>query len=813
MKISLQWLKKYVALEQSPEEIEKALTLLGFEVEEVIRRGLPQLPGVVVGEVLEREQHPNADRLSVCKVDVGDGQVRQIVCGAQNYKVGDRVPVALVGATLPGDFTIKAAKLRGVPSEGMMCSGREIGAGEDGAGLLILEQRPPLGQPINQVFPDGDWIFDLEITPNRADCLSHLGIARELAAYFDLDLKYPNTRYEGHPTSADHFRGLLERVKVENDEHCPLYLAHVICDVKVGPSPDWLRQALEAVGQRSINNIVDVTNYVMLELGQPLHAFDATKLEGAEIRVRFANEGEKIATLDGKERTLSARMLVIADAQQPVAIAGVMGGAGSEVDEATTDLVLEAAYFRPATVRWTSKRLGLSSDSSYRFERGVDSTGVSFAARRAIDLILETAGGKLCDPVFKIGNERSWKNEIEIQPDYIRTRCGFDIPNADLRRSLESLELMVIRENDGERGLTWTVEVPGFRNDLDRPIDLVEEVLRIHGTDKIPGGRVVAAGLVAVDDPVTEFNRAAGSYLVGQRFHECVNYTLRAKSELDWRAHSLGDELALANPLSEDQTHLRHSLLHGLLETLKFNQARGTGARHLFELGRTFTEHEGQVFEKVSVAFLISLDERNRSWLNRAGEDFYLAKSHVQCIAQLAGIDLEKLGVRAVNESNLSWQAGHSAEARGNGVTARFGLVSLPMLRALDISGTVLAGLMDIRPELLAKPRPRVRFQPFSLFPAALRDLAVIADETAAVGEIGERLRAISAEAAGSQFAVEGVQAFDVYQGKGLPEGKKSVAFSIAFRASDRTLTDDEVNAAFVKIQQGIETAGYPVRK
>ncbi len=426
MKVSYQWLKEYIDLDRSSSEIEEALTLIGFEVESVVETGLPALPNVVVGEVLSRDQHPNADRLSVCRVAVDTaGTEATIVCGAQNYKVGDRVPVALPGAILPGNFKIKASKLRGERSEGMLCSGKELGLSEDGAGLLILDQRPELGTSINEVFPDNDMVFDVEVTPNRPDCLSHVGIARELAAYFGLTLRYPEVKQNFDSFDRDG-TAIFSGVEVETDE-CPLYTAHVISGVRIGPSPDWLQSRLEAVGLRPINNVVDITNFVLMELGQPLHAFDAAKIEGRRLIVRQAGNGEKVQTLDDKERTLSERMIVIADADKPLVIAGVMGTVDAEVDDSTIDIVLESAYFRAGAVRFASKRLGLTTDSSYRFERGVDSSNLVFAAQRAADLILEIAGGHLVGPRIDVGKKPETKNEIRITREFIDQRCGFRI--------------------------------------------------------------------------------------------------------------------------------------------------------------------------------------------------------------------------------------------------------------------------------------------------------------------------------------------------------------------------------------------------
>ena len=569
MKVSLNWLKSYVPLDAAVDEVVHAITFLGFEVEGVARTGVPPLRDVVVGEVLTREKHPNADKLTVCTVDVGPaGGVKTIVCGAPNHQVGDRVPVALPGAVLPGDVVIKQSRIRGQLSDGMMCSPDELGLGGEHSGLLILEGRPALGTPINEVLPPGDVVFDLEITPNRPDGLCHLGVARELAAWFRRDLAYPPLKFTGLPARAPERRDLLSDVVVEAGEDCPLYTAHLITGVKIGPSPAWLRERLAAVGLRPINNVVDVGNYVMLETGQPVHAFDAKKIGGGRLVIRAAHAGEKLVTLDGKERVLTPRMLVIADAAKALVIAGIMGGANAEVDDTTTDLVLEVAYFKPAAIRWTARKLGLSTDSSYRYERGVDPHTLLEDAHRTIDLILETAGGQVVGPFFKVGEERPWKSEITLTPDFVRRQLGFPVADAEMKDALEALELPIVRDElTGDGRPQWTVAVPSWRGDLDRPVDLVEEILRLYGTDRIPPATVMMPGYLGEDAPVVVFNRKVADYLVGQHFHECVNYTLRSAAETGrWVSATCAQELALANPFVEDQSHLRPSLLSGLLE-------------------------------------------------------------------------------------------------------------------------------------------------------------------------------------------------------------------------------------------------------
>ncbi len=818
MKISLNWIKDYIALEASSDEIARAITFLGFEVEAILQTGAPQLDHVVVGEILTRVKHPNADKLSVCTVDVGPaGEVKTIVCGAPNCDAGNRVAVALPGAVLPGDFTIKPSKIRGQPSEGMMCAADELGMGEDHAGILLLAGNPDLGTPINQVLPEGDTVFDIEVTPNRPDCQSHLGIARELAAWFKLELNYPEIKFNGAVAETQSRPDLLNGVRVDAPLDCPLYFAHIITGIKIGPSPAWLQARLSAVGLRPINNVVDVGNYVMLEFGQPLHAFDASLLAGGKIIVRRATKGEKLTTLDDKERQLNESMLVIADADKPVVIAGIMGGENSGVSDGTTDLVLECAIFKSQTIRRTSKHLNLTSDSSYRYERGVDPHGSLEASYRAIDLILETAGGQVVGPVHKVGGDVPWQREVVVTHDYICEKLGFDIPAEDMRSAFEALEMVITREEPTERrGPAWTVSIPSWRQDVDRPIDLVEEVLRVYGTERIPTSVVTSPGLLTEDDPMVQFNRKVTDYLVGHDFHECANYTLRSGMELaSWVSQTAAKELSLDNPFVSDQSHLRPTLVMGLLDTLKLNQSRGVAVSRLCETGRVFIEHNGQNYECASVAFIIA-ETTERNWRGREAPDFYTVKHHVDALASSAGIDFTRQPLTPVTGNYFGWQQGHSALSgdMAQGWAVRFGMLNLAMVKALGIEGKVYAATFSVLPEKLASVSSRRRYKDFSLFPAALRDLALVVDVALPAAEVRKHLLKTTRSIVGDAFAIEAVELFDVYQGQGLGDDQKSLAFSLVFRASDRTLKDIEVNALFQQIQTELtNSTGYIVRK
>ncbi len=808
MKISRNWLQDYVDLTGlSDEEISAAITFLGFEVEGIESTGAPPLDKVVVGEVLSRAPHPNADRLSICDVAVGEasGGTKRIVCGAQNYQVGDRVPVALVGAVLSGDFTIKPSKIRGEASEGMMCSGKELQIGEDHSGLLILTARPEIGTPINDALPAGDVVFDIEITPNRPDCQSHLGVARELAAWFRRELTYPAMEV---PAPAAPRPDLLKGLQVAHSEDCPLYTASVIAGVKVGPSPEWMQQRLAAVGVRPINNLVDIGNYVMLEYGQPMHAFDARKLAGPEIIVRRATAGETLVTLDEKTRTLTGEMLVIADAEKAVVVAGIMGGENSGVDESTVNLVLEVAVFQRFSVRATSRALGLSSDSSYRFERGIDAHALAEATHRAIGLILKYAGGTWCGPTLRVGSEEPWQREVTVNPAWVRARLGFEVTDEEQRSALEALDLLIVRENEIDEGIEWTVRIPSWRSDLDRPIDLVEEILRVHGTAKIPATTVTAPGLLADDDPVAQYNRNVAGYLVGQNFQECVTYTLRSRPEIEaWAGAEAAGPLSLENPFLEDQSHLRSSLVGGLLDALKLNQTRGNPVTRLFETGRVFIPQKEGVVECAAVGFVIA-EAGMVTWKSRELADFYTTKRLIEVMADRAGVDLSRQPhLEDGGQAAAGWQAGqHTLQGDMRyGWSARYGMLDLAVLKSRDITGKVLAGVFAILPERLNAGGKRKRFQPFSLQPAALRDVALVVDEATAAGEVTKQVTKL-ARAAAKGFELESVDLFDVYRGKGLADGQKSLAYSLSFRAPDRTLNDKEVNEAFSILLEQIAT-------
>ena len=804
MKVSIEWLRDYVELEASSDELVDVFPMLGMEVEEVKSSGPAPMEKVVVGEVLTREKHPEADKLSVCEVKVGeDDPVAKIVCGAQNFQPGDRVPVALPGAKLPGGFKIKKSKLRGVQSEGMMCSAKELELGDDHEGLLILENRPEIGLPIHQAFGEADFVFDLELTANRGDLLGHFGVAREIAARYDKSLKLPEVFTDAPTLTAPTEKNPLRSLSVQT-ENCPLYLAWAVKGVKIGPSPEWLRQRLEAVGLRAINNVVDVTNYVLMETGQPLHAFDAAKIAGSEIIVRQATSGETITTLDEVERTLDESDMVIADAKKPLVVAGIMGSVDAEVDDSTTDLVLEAAWFRPGAVRATSRKLGLHTDSSLRFARDVDPQATRYAARRALDLILQTAGGELVAEEIQVGKPPRADRSIKLPLDFVRQNCGFPAEDEEIVSTLRRLDYGV--EETGEPG-RLLVKAPAYRSDVERPIDLVEEYLRGRGADTIPEARVSLQAVSRDDSPLFTFSERAADSLVGLGFRECVHYSLRDGKEVKaWHGPETAELLELANPLTADHTHLRASLLPGLLDALAHNRRNQNDLRRVFETGRILRPGHKGATEYLSIAFAILVQPAAREWKPEAAPDLHEAKLVAQRLLAATGVSMPRGGLRLLPAgASPAWQDGHAATAGDAAKTKSqldLGVCSLGLSRAKGVKGPVLAAELILDPVVLSKKPKTPKFQPFGAFPPANRDLALLVDADVPAEEVRQAVEQAAAQATGKAFQIEQVSVFDLFVGTGLPKGKKSIACTLRFRAPDRTLEDKEVNAAFEKAQQ-----------
>lgn len=815
MKVSYNWLKNYLSSEVDSAQLLEALPLLGFDIEETEVKGPPIMDHVVVGQVLAYEQHPNADRLRLCKVATDDnGSTHAIICGAKNFNEGDKVMVALPGAILPGDFKIKKSKLRGVASEGMLCSAKELNIGQDHDGIMILDPSTEIGTPVNAIFQDADIIFDLEITPNRVDVLSHIGVARELAARFEVAVNIP----ENSPLEEEkHFESnaLLASLTIEESSLCPEYSVVCIENVRVSESPDWLVEKLEAVGLRSVNNVVDVTNFVLHEMGQPLHAFDADKIGGKSLRVRRAKNGEKITTLDGKERILEEGMLVIADEKTPLVIAGVMGSEAAEVDVNTKSVILESAYFNASSIRKTARSLGLSTDSSYRFERGVDPLGLTYGMERATQLILETAGGHLLGNRMTIGSVNHSEMSIDFSPTKMSAFIGFEVEDAAIVSAFTALGFVVKRTDNS----LWKVTVPSYRGDLTRDVDLYEEFIRIYGTDKIPSTSNHVKGVSTQDHPIYRFNDVLAKYLSGRGFNEAFSYTLRDVKEFKYlfgESHADTVGLNLSNPLQTDQSHLRCSLIPGLLDVLTLNHSRQNFENKFFERGRVFKNYEGQLIEMVSVGFVAFSKNLNRNWLERAPFDFFEAKKIVEDLVDLIPVNVPKMVLEPIEESRF-WQANHSAQfgsIEKEKYELSVGLLNVKSLKEKwNLSETVFAGSLLLHPDLFERKHKVSKYEALSNQPASHKDLSLIVDANVLSREVQVAIERFAKKAA-EGFSCESVQIFDVYEGEGLESGKKSFAVSMTFRAKDRTLKDSEVNKAFEKIQEKVSgDTSYQIRK
>ena len=811
MKVSFQALSRHLDLAGiTAERVAEVLPMLGLEVESVTTFGLAPMPLVVVGRIVSFEKHPKADRLSVCQVDAGEGSLRQIVCGAKNFKADDLVPVALPGTVMPGGFAISVSKLRDVDSAGMMCSSEELGLGKGEDGLLILTSRQPAaGTPLNSLFGAPDTVLEISVTPNRGDCLGIRGVARDLAAALGLTLKPLTVKTPAGLAAAPSATDAVKFVR-SSSEFCPYYTLRTLKNVKVGPSPAWLRRDLEAAGLRPINNVVDITNWVLLELGQPLHAFDAKKVsEGIEARP--AREGEEIVLLDGKKVKLETGVCVIADAQRPLVVAGVMGGVDSGVTESTTDVLLEAAWFRPGEIRRVARRIGVSTDSSHRFARDVDPAGVELASRLATDLLIELAGAQVAGPAVAVGQPPRADVTIELPAGYVAAKLGTPIADADVSAAFARLGFTVKPAATG-----FSVLVPSFRSDVTRPIDLVEEFIRIHGTDKVPAGRPIAP-LPGDEDALTSvFTREVSARLVGAGFTECCHYSLRDAAELE---RTLGADkaalVAMDNPLTAEQTHLRASLVPGLAGALALNLSVHADPHGLFEVGTVFRpQADGTVREFISVAFAIVAEPVTRSWKSREAFDALRAKRLLQDAAALAGVATVRLSFAAATGG--LWQADHAAALvdRGRAAEGACGVLDLRWTRSLGLKSSVIAGEVCFPRSAFAEARKIPRFEAFSSFPPVTKDVAVIVPVDVAAAEVESRVRQGASKAAGKEFALESVNCFDVFTGPGLPEGHRSLAFEIRWRHAARTLTDEETNQALGVVIATLEKgAGWTVRR
>ncbi|HUB86747.1 MAG TPA: phenylalanine--tRNA ligase subunit beta, partial [Verrucomicrobiae bacterium] len=753
-------------------------------------------------QILTRDPVPGSDKLSVCKVADGKGE-RTIICGAQNHKPGDKVPLILPNFALPlkpGDkepFVIKERKVFGITSQGMMCSPQELGLPDKVDGLLILPADAPVGKPFGEYLgrSGSDVVYDLEVTPNRPDLNSVIGIAREIAAVTGNPLKIPEIKISESKEKA----GDYVSVKIEDAELCPRYTVRVIKGVKIGPSPAWLRDTLEKVGIRSISNVVDVTNYVMLETGQPLHAFDyhliAKGKDGKPtIVIRRANDEEKFKTLDNQERTLTNEMLLIADEQKGIALAGVMGGANTEINDKTADVLIESAYFAPVNIRRTSKVLGLRSESSYRFERGADIGICNWASQRAAQLILETAGGQLADGVVDAFLKPPEPKQITLRFSKCKDLLGVGIPHAEQIAILNNLGLTIAKQEPGD----CTFTIPSWRVDLKRPVDLIEEIARLYGVEKIPStpprGAIGANKFDGVHDQIAEARRI----LTGLGLNEAQGQTLISKSEV----RSAKDEeiIPLANPLSSDMDVLRPSLLPGLIHSLRHNVSRKNYDAALFEIGRVFSQANGKTHEERRVAIALT-GQRALNFWSGADRD---AKFDAYDLKGLVEEFLEQFSVRGFNfakgtESMPQFLESTTIALGGKLPLGEMGQLLPTLAKKYDLRDAVLLAELNLD-QLLARRNPAKSFKSLPQFPAIRRDVALLVPEATThelVLQTVKQARPVNLESA---------ELFDVFRGKSVPTGQKSMAYAFTYRSPEKTLTDVEVNAAHAKVVEALKT-------
>ena len=813
MNISYNWLKEYLDFDLQPEEVSAALTSIGLEtggVEEVqtIKGGLE---GLVIGEVLTCVEHPNSDHLHITTVNVGGEEPLQIVCGAPNVAAGQKVVVAVNGTKLyDGDevFTIKRSKIRGVESNGMICAEDEIGIGTDHAGIIVLPADAVVGTPAKEYYNvKSDYVLEVDITPNRVDGTSHFGVARDLAAY----LKQNGKPTELKRPSVDAFKIDDEtpaiEVIVENTEACPRYSGVTIKGVTVKESPEWLKNRLNIIGLRPINNVVDVTNYVLHEMGQPLHSFDAGKVTGDKVIVKTMPEGTKFVTLDGVERTLTDRDLMICNTEEAMCIGGVFGGLDSGVTEQTTDVFLESACFHPTWIRKTARRFGLNTDASFRFERGLDANNTIYVLKRAALLIQEVAGGKITGSIQDIYPNPVQPYTVELTYNKINSLIGKDIPVETVKSILASLEMEIVSETT--EGLT--IHVPVYRIDVQRDVDVIEDILRIYGYNNIEFSDSVKSNLSykTATDRSYDLQNLISEQLCGSGFNEIMNNSLTRSAYYDeLTTYPVSHCVMLMNPLSADLNGMRQTLLFGGLESIEHNVKRKNGNIRFFEFGNCYDynvekKREDATLAEFSEDYRLGLwvcgDRVENSWAHADEKaTVYELKAYVENILIRLGVNQKK--VVFGNLSNDIYSTGVSITTTSGRELGTFGIVNRKICKAMDIDFEVYYAELSWTLLMKETKKNKVTFSEISKFPAVKRDLALLLDKSVQFAEI-EKI----AEESERKLLKE-VSLFDVYEGKNLPAGKKSYAVSFYLQDETKTLNDKQIDAIMQKIRKNLES-------
>lgn len=791
MDLSMKWLSDSVTVDLPPRRFAEAMTMSGSKVEGWTTEG-SEIKNVVAGRILSIEKHPDADTLVVCSVDVGGGSPLQIVTGASNLTAGDLVPAALDGSALPGGKEIHASKFRGVESQGMLCSLGELGLTEhdfpyaNPNGIFVLQEDCKPGDDIHSAIGLDDTVVEFEITPNRPDCLSVLGLAREASATFGV----PFQRHEPKVQNETGDIAELLSVTVENPKLCPRYVARVATNVKIAPSPRWMRERLRASGVRPINNIVDITNYVMLEYGQPMHAFDIGYVKGGKIVVRNARPGETLTTLDGVSRTLSPEMLVICDEEKPSAVAGVMGGEYSGINDQTTTIVFESANFFGASVRTTSRKLGLRTESSSRFEKGLDPMLCVPAVERACELVELLGAGEIVGGRIDVDHTDHTSAVLTLDAEWINRFLGIDLPAEEMRRILRALDFGV----DGDQ-----ITVPSWRGDVEHKADLAEEIARFYGYNKIPDTSIRGSAQGALTEK-QKFERRMVNTLTAQGLHEIVTYTFISPKTYDKlrlpKDSPLRRSVEILNPLGEDTSVMRTTAFGSMLDILSKNYNNRNPKAALFELAKEFIPAE-------SANVLPAEQEVITAGLYGEGYDYYSIKGIAEALLEEAGItDFE---VNPVTD-NPVFHPGRCAELSAGGETLGI-LGEVHPLTAQNYGIDVRCYLMRLPlAVLLSKAASAGVYRPLPRYPASARDLALLCGDELPVQTIEKAIRAAVPE------ILESVELFDVYRGAQIPEGQKSLAFNLTLRAADRTLTDAEVNAAMERVLAAMRALGAELR-
>jgi phenylalanyl-tRNA synthetase beta chain len=773
MKISYNWLKELIDIDENPETVAELLTMSGSEVEAIEKKGF-QISGVVAGKIIEIDKHPKADKLTICTVDTGSSNVK-VVCGAPNVKIGLKVLFAGIGSTLADGNKLGKAKIRGIESAGMILAEDELGITEDHTAIIELGNGIAPGTPLDKIIPIKDYIFELEITPNRPDCLSHVGIARELQALTGKRIKYPDFTVD--ETGPEISRDLA--IEIEDPDGCPRYTGRLISDVKVGQSPLWLKMRLFYLGIRPINNVVDITNYVLLETGHPLHAFDYSFFKSRRVVVKKAGQGEKFATLDQTERELNENHLLITDGAQPVALAGIMGGLNSEVTESTTRILLESAYFDPITIRRGAKAVGLSTESSQRFERGADPLMAPKANNRACLLIDQLAGGKVHKGMVDAYPKKFVPAKIDFRPQRLDLILGIHVEPDKIKRIFSGLDIPF--EDDAP----MRIEQPSFRPDLTREVDLIEEVARIYGLNNIPDVFRPGGRLETEVQPEIVFKNRLRNVLVGRGFIESFSLTLTDAGQLKKIDKDL-ELLTLQNPLSEEISALRPNLAVSMIKNLRHNINYGNKDLKLFEIGRIYKPSSGELAdEKDHICIGLSGREKPISWRHQEKfADFYSLKGELEVLFSFFNIELFlEPSANSFYENSCCYVI----KSNGDNLMGVAGKVSAAIAKLVGLKQDCYICEFDFESFKRIFPGEKY-FRALPRYPSSDRDIALVLDDAVPAAGMLKTIRDVCGELA------EDIFIFDVYRGQGIPEGKKSLAVRIIYRSSKNTLTDEEVD-------------------